>query len=438
MDPKNRQTNDDDNAYLLPSSKVKAVLQPLENKAVAGNTQTISGSTPTGDDANLAAELIRSKIQSLYADEPNARQELAEAEAAKGHRSKHQQFMHKLSSSGKPMADMQTAWHEYYTALPDNEKHIVWREFYAGHAHAAKQQHAHATQSPTPPAPAPRVIPAARASHLLQPPKPLTMPTRRSVADIKNQLTSRVNARGKLQAKHHLQSLLFGLATGSVILLFLLFGFFNERFLTPFITPSRNVSATPIIIDPSSTAVSNEAKVIIPKINVEIPVVYDEPSIQEAAIQQALERGVVHYATTASPGELGNSVIFGHSSNNILNKGKYKFAFVLLSKLNPGDTFYLTKDGKRYAYRVFDKKIVPPTDFSVLEPVPGKPATATLITCDPPGTSINRLVITAEQISPDPAANVASSAKQVADQQPKVIPGNAPSLWNRLTGWLTG
>ena len=81
-------------------------------------------------------------------------------------------------------------------------------------------------------------------------------------------------------------------------------------------------------------------------------------------------------------------MVYGHSSNNIFNKGQYKFAFVLLHLLQPGDTFYLTKDGKVYVYKVFSKRIVEPTEVSVLLPVDGHQATATLITCDPPGTSL--------------------------------------------------
>ncbi|HEU4608118.1 MAG TPA: class E sortase, partial [Chitinophagaceae bacterium] len=154
-------------------------------------------------------------------------------------------------------------------------------------------------------------------------------------------------------------------------------------------------------------------------------------------VQRALEGGVLHYATTPDPGELGNGAIFGHSSNNILNKGKYKFAFVLLKRLENGDTFYLQKDGKRYVYKVFDKKIVKPDDVSVLNSIEGRPATFSLITCDPPGTSINRLIVTGEQISPNPAANVASHVKQNNAEKPAVLPSNSPSLWSRLWGWLS-
>jgi LPXTG-site transpeptidase (sortase) family protein len=165
-------------------------------------------------------------------------------------------------------------------------------------------------------------------------------------------------------------------------------------------------------------------------------VVYDEPSTKEEALQNALERGVVHYATTPNPGEKGNAVIVGHSSNNILNQGKYKFAFVLLKQLEPGDTIVLTKDGKRYVYKVYEKKIVKPTDVSVLGAA-SKPSTLTLITCDPPGTSINRLIVVAEQVTPDPANNKASSAAPTAETA-EIVPGNSPTLWSRITNWLTG
>lgn len=372
----------------------------------------------------LAADIIRQKISNLFVAEPNAKQELQEAEAEVHHRSKHQKFMHDLTTSGNSLEEIQTAWHNYYVELPDNEKHEVWQEFYASHNRDnPSQQNTNANDN--------------LISHPVQPAHalPKHRPDKRDVGTIKKQLLGHVNARGKLKTKHHIQSLLFGLGLGSFIMLIFLFGFFNERFIAPFVSPSKAVSNTPIIIDPNNAAVGQEPKIIIPKINVEIPVVYDVPTIEERAIEDGLERGVLHYATTPNPGEKGNSVIFGHSSNNILNKGKYKFAFVLLSRMEIGDTFMLTKNGKRYVYKVYEKRIVKPSEVSVLGDT-GKVATATLITCDPPGTSINRLVVIGEQISPDPAANTASTAIH-SDKTPKIVPSNAPSLWSRLTDWLT-
>jgi len=64
-----------------------------------------------------------------------------------------------------------------------------------------------------------------------------------------------------------------------------------------------------------------------------------------------------------------------------------------------------------------------------------KTATLTLITCDPQGTSINRLVVRAEQISPSLDSNIAT-APNIPLEIPEVVPGNAPSLFSRLFGWL--
>lgn len=373
-----------------------------------------------------AVNLIRSRINSLYSTEPNAKEEIKEVESITQKLSRHQTYMKNLSESGKSLAEIQTEWHKYYQGLLDGEKHEVWQEFYAANDRT-KQSPKKQAQPEHPP----------KQTHVFhEPDVPQHKPSKNTIADAKRKIHHKVskNQKAKLSAQAHFKSLLFGLGMGSIVLLILLFGFFNERFVAPFITPSRNVSSTPIIIDPGSTTAGPETMVIIPKINVEVPVVYDTPTIQEKDIQKGLENGVVHYITTPNPGEQGNSVVVGHSSNNILNSGKYKFAFVLLNKLEVGDTFSMTKNNKRYTYRIYEKKIVKPNDLSVLGSNE-KAATVTLITCDPPGTSINRLIVVGEQISPDPTTNVASTA-QSADNQPTVVPGNAPSLWSRLTGWI--
>jgi LPXTG-site transpeptidase (sortase) family protein len=386
-------------------------------------------SKPTTNKEDPAVHLIRSKIDALYGHEPSAKEEIKEVETI-NQPSKHQAYMKKLGESGKSLAEIQTEWHKYYQALPDTQKHEVWQEFYSANKRAKQ----------------PEQKPEHAAKHNNQPPNETRVfhepnvnahkPTKNTIAEARKKIHHSVskNQKAKLSAKAHFKSLLFGLSMGAVMLLVLLFGFFNERFLAPFITPSRNVSSTPIIVDPSSTTAGPESLIIIPKINVEVPVVYDTPTIQEKDIQKGLESGVVHYVTTPNPGEQGNSVVVGHSSNNILNGGKYKFAFVLLNKLENGDTFSMTKGGKRYTYKIYDKKIVKPNDLSVLGKN-DKPSTVTLITCDPPGTSLNRLIVVGEQISPDPNTNLASTA-QTADSQPTIVPGNAPSLWSRLTGWL--
>jgi len=377
---------------------------------------------------NPAVSLIRQKVAAVYADEPDAATEALEiAELGPGlPRSKHQQFMHELSTSGKSLPEIQTAWHDYYAGLTDADKHQVWREFEAAHARASHYP-------VTSPILAPSVTQSPQKSQLARGGASKS-PINRTLAELRDYVVGPRSKGARLKPAQHFQSALFGIGIGSITVLVFLFSFFNERFIAPFIQPSRTVANTPIIAD--GGAVGTTPEILIPKINVEIPVVYGLDSIEEEPIQRALENGVVHYPTTALPGQNGNLVIVGHSSNNIFNKGKYKFAFVLLSRLESGDTFFLQKDGQRYTYRIYKKEVVKPTDVGVLAAA-DKTATATLITCDPPGSSASRLIVVGEQISPDPVANTAATAPSKLAPQTAIIPGNAPSLWHRLMTWLS-
>lgn len=407
---------------------------------------------PAKDSRDSAADLIRQKVADAYGAEPAVKEELKEIKHLEHKPSKHQAYLQQLQAASTSVADIQTKWHEYYAGLPEAEKHEVWREFYADHAQHARYaqfagQAAQGTsteQTATQPAPKPQPKePVKKSSSAIVSSFQTTQPSKRlrdarSAAEIREGIRDKVSAGGKLQKKHHLQSLFFGLGMGALSLLVVLFGLFNEVVIAPFIQPSRNVSATPIIAGTDSLIGDGSPKVIIPKINVEIPVDYTVPSMAEEVIQQALNNGTVHYPATVKPGEQGNTAIFGHSSNNIFNPGKYKFAFVLLSRLEAGDTFYLTYNGTSYAYRVFQKQVVKPTDTWVLNPVEGKTATAALITCDPPGSTLNRLVVWGEQISPDPAgAPAAETPQQIqATAEDEALVGAPESLWNRMLNTL--
>lgn len=378
--------------------------------------------------SQAAADLVRQKVARVYAEEPSAAEELAKAQDTAG-RSKHQRFMYELGTSGNDLATIQTKWHDYYQVLPADEKHQVWQEFYASQSLLTGQPQAGSGAA------------AQKLSkHKQEAARPRKLRDARSAEAVQAAIRHKVTAGGKLEAKHHLQSLLFGLGMGFVVLLIFLFGFFNEVVIAPFIQPSRVAAATPLIVSSTnSVALAANPEVIIPKINVEIPVNYSETSTDENAIENDLQDGVVHYPTTVLPGQAGNTAFFGHSSNNIFNKGKYKFAFVLLHTLVPRDTFYLSYGGKMYVYQVISRTIVPPNDVGVLGPVAGQTATATLITCDPPGTSINRLIVVGKQVSPDPSGNTQPTiAPASAAAAPSVLPDNGPTLWGRLVKTFIG
>lgn len=409
-----------DDSYLLPSPDNRH-MKPLSHRD------------------NPAVEMLRRKLDAVYGHEPDAKKEVKVVETLHVPRSKHQEFMHRLTESGRSMAEIQAAWHRYYENLPDHEKHEVWQEFYNANAKnraahhsvpAVRHQPTQQYQLPEPLQHKPVVV--SHEEHL----PPAKKPDRRNAATVKKDLLKRVRAshNARIKAKQHLQSLAFGLGLGALALLIALFGLFNELVIAPFIRPG-SASATPIILSADAPAPNDTPEVIIPKLNAQLPVVYGGQSLAENEVQKALERGVYHYPTTATPGQNGNVAIFGHSSNNIFNKGNFKFAFVLLRELEPGDIFYMTYKGKVYTYKVYTKRVVNPDETWVLNPVKGKKATAALITCDPPGSTRKRLVVWAEQINPDPADNSKAAAPSEALQTVD-LPGKGPSAGSRIWSWI--
>jgi sortase A len=207
--------------------------------------------------------------------------------------------------------------------------------------------------------------------------------------------------------------------------------------VSSFISPGSTSGQDIIVGTGSDQPVGPEPRVIIPKINVNAPVVYGLQDLSEQSSQKALENGVIHYpiaGASAYPGQNGNAVFLGHSSSDFFKPGNYKFIFVQLNRLNAGDLFYLDYNSRRYTYRIRETKIINPNEVGSLAIGTDKPY-ATLITCDPPGTAHRRLVIIAEQISPDPSE--ATDTQDDADVGATVqgdIAGNPPTLFEQIFG----
>jgi len=201
-----------------------------------------------------------------------------------------------------------------------------------------------------------------------------------------------------------------------------------------YVTPG-SIDPQNIIIDPTSEQnVGPESKLIIPKINVDVPIIYGVSNDYQAQMD-AMTKGVMHFSipgASSVPGQVGNMVIAGHSSNDILDTGDYKFIFAQNEKLEPGDTIYINYNSVRYTYTVTKKQVVLPTDVSALTTPTDKPI-LTLITCVPLGTALKRLLVTAEQVSPDPAKAAPAPATNSSDAT-TALPGNSPTFVQRIFG----
>lgn len=153
-------------------------------------------------------------------------------------------------------------------------------------------------------------------------------------------------------------------------------------------------------------------RLIIPRLGKNVPIVQTPDTALltqdweglERQIQSDLQRGVVHYPGTAQPGEKGNVFLTGHSSYYPWDPGRYKSVFAVLDQLVVGDQVIVYSRGEKFVYTISSIRVVTPERTDVLSQ-PKDDSILTLMTCTPIGTALNRLIITADQVSPDPALN---------------------------------
>ncbi|MDG4755098.1 class E sortase [Micromonospora sp. WMMD718] len=97
-----------------------------------------------------------------------------------------------------------------------------------------------------------------------------------------------------------------------------------------------------------------------------------------------------HYPDSAMPGEVGNFSVAGH---------RIRSTFWRLDELKTGDAIVVETRTDWLVYRVYQQRIVKPSQVEVVAPVPGKPEAKatekllTLTTCNPKFDNYQRLII---------------------------------------------
>lgn len=258
-----------------------------------------------------------------------------------------------------------------------------------------------------------------------------------ALKELREKLLNKVQTRAKkIRKSRHFVPI----AAAFAVVLVFLFLQYNRVLLATvnaYVSPGA-IDPQNIVVKPNAeTEISSDPRLIIPKINVDVPTVYGIGPDHNSQMK-AMESGVAHFAipgANSRPGEIGNTVLSGHSSNDLFDGGDYKFIFAQLDKLNIGDTIYANYESVRYTYVITKKEVVRPSEVGKLVYPTDKPI-MTLITCTPLGTSLNRLLVTAEQISPSPSAATSAPAGsgEVADDADSAMPGNSPTLLERLFG----
>jgi len=396
-------------------------LQGQSNDQASDNTSPISTPEESKAQQAAAANVIRSQLDGLYDGTGNVAME----PAAEQNPYERTHTQHPL-----PQADQ---WKEYHSAW-QNYYQKYYENYYtaqAAQAPVAQKQQTQVTSTAeqhegyfaNQPVDAPQETPEELSND-------------EALSELRAKLLGKVQySAQKIRKSRHFIPII----SAAFVVLMFLFIQYNQVLIAnvkAYVSPG-SINPQNIVVDPTTDViVSSESRLIIPKINVDVPVFYDVKTDYDSQMA-AMANGVAHFpipGANSHPGEIGNTALAGHSSNDLFDGGDYKFIFAQLEKLNVGDSIYANYQGKRYTYVVTRTEVVKPTEVSKLVYPTDKPV-MTLITCTPLGTALNRLLVTAEQVSPDPtAATAAPAGSGTASNDTTAIPGDNGNLFQRLFG----
>jgi sortase A len=405
-----------------------------DNSSPGGDLPEPARRDPAGDPARdqslarqeSAANVIRSQIDSLYGDRsvatparPETTSAPRTAPATTAVTDDPNPYDRTHAAHSVPQADQ---WKEYHSA---------WQNYYQKYYENYYTQQA---ATATPPA-------ATPTEHYFSHQPTDEQETAEELSNDQALFELRQKLLGRVQeSAHKIRRSRHFIPITAAILVVLVFAFLQYNQLLvgtvmAYVSPG-NVDPQNIVIDPSTDAqVGPDPRLVIPKINVDVPVLYDVGSDYDSQMA-AMQKGVAQFAipgANSHPGEVGNTAIAGHSSNDLFDQGDYKFIFAQLEKLVPGDSIYANYHSIRYSYVVTKLQVVGPNDASALVYPTNKPI-LTLITCTPLGTSQNRLLVVAEQTSPDPSAAAPAPAGSGQATGQTDIPGTTPTFLEKLFG----
>lgn len=369
---------------------------------------------PTSRDA--AADLMRQQIDTIYDDpQPNELAATSPVELQDPYTQTHSET--EDMRAAEQNAAVQAHWQKYHSAWQQ-----YYQMYYERYYQAQAQKHLIDTA-------AQNLEPTKEAKH-----EELT--EEQAASELRNELLEKVKTQTKkIRKSRHFMPALVAIVV-ALCFVFLQYNQIIFANVMAYTTPA-SLDTVNSYIDPNTdVSVGPDPIITIPKLAVQAPVVYDLTTLEESVVETKLQSGVVHYpirGADAVPGEIGNTVILGHSANDVFAPGNFKFVFLRLEQLQNGDYFYLNYNGKRYTYVVTSKKVISPSQVSELAISTDKPI-ATLVTCVPVGTSTNRLLVFGEQIAPDPSKATVQTGSTPDTSNTSQIGGGTKSFLEQLFG----
>ena len=385
------------------------------------------GAAPPPTSRQAAANLMREQIDTIYDDpQPNevsAHIAIDDETGAVTHQHSRPATVNPYTQTHDETEDMHAAEQDPAVQAHWQKYHSAWQQYYQmyyeRYYQAQVQKHVLETAD----------MPAQSDTHTTT-----ELTEDQAVGELRSELLTKVKEQTKkIRSSRHFMPAIVA-ACVAAIFIFLQYNQIIFANVMAFTTPAASDAVATYVDSNTDVTVGPEPLITIPKLAVKAPVLYDLTTLDEAVVESKLESGTVHYpikGANSVPGEVGNTVILGHSANDVFAAGNYKFVFLRLEQLQTGDTFYLNYNSKRYTYVVTGKKVISPSQVSELALSTDKPI-ATLVTCVPVGTSTNRLLVFGEQVAPDPTKATTGSTQTTTNTEQ--IGGGSKSFFERLFG----
>lgn len=139
---------------------------------------------------------------------------------------------------------------------------------------------------------------------------------------------------------------------------------------------------------------NKENSLEIPKIEISVPLVLSE-GVKESNLYKLLERGVVLFPGSTLPGEVGQTIILGHSAPPGWPKIKYDWIFTRLNELADGDEIFVYFNHRKYSFYVTGKFFLDRGE-ELPQTLTNSDNVLVLISCWPPGSDIRRIAVVAK------------------------------------------
>jgi len=289
------------------SSQSGTPLLPSRSMAVAPDKR------PTNSIQDAAAQVVRLQIDNIYSSKEAA--DSNSSQAVLSHQLENiNPYQRNHSQHPLPQADQ---WKEYHSAWQS-----YYQKYYEGYYthHLQHAQRILQEQSKSSKQQNDKTFFSDQPLVQAEPEESFT--TEEIVFDLRQKLIAKVQESAtKVRKSRHFVPIVAGI----VVVLIFLFLQYNRVIIAnvaAYVSPG-NIDPQNIVIDPNSNVkVGPDPKLIIPKINVDVPVLYDVGNDYTSQMTAMLS-GVAQFAipgASSHPGQIGNTIIAGYFNSNIISK----------------------------------------------------------------------------------------------------------------------